>query len=133
TIARIADTHYNRQLAEVMKRIRITAGAVLSLANPFRGSPEMKKIAAFAAITLLSATTAYADGPRGSLSANVATRGSVINSATITQNSGAFAFAQITQGERASFDAPRYDPLIVVEPGSFIMPFVGITGSGNDN
>lgn len=91
----------------------------------------MRKLAIFAAFTLLS-TAAYADGPGGTASINVATRGGVINSATITQSAGAFAFAQVAQGERAFIDAPKYDPLVVVEPGAFIMPFVGINGNGND-
>lgn len=89
----------------------------------------MKKLAAFAAFVLLS-PAAYAESPLGG-SANIATRGGVINSATVTQNAGAFAFAQVAQGERAFIDAPRYDPLVVVEPGAFIMPFVGINGDNN--
>lgn len=90
----------------------------------------MKKLAVFAALLVLS-TAAYADGRRGS-SANIATRGGVINSATITQQAGAAAFAQIAQGERAFIDAPKNDPLIAVEPGAFFMPFTGINGDSNN-
>ena len=95
----------------------------------------MKRLAVFAALLVLS-TAAYADGRRGSsvsVSANIATRGGVINSATVTQNAGAFAFSQVAQGDRAFIDAPKYDPLVVVTPGAFIMPFVGINGDNNDN
>lgn len=54
-----------------------------------------------------------------------------MNSATVTQSAGAFAFNQIAQGERAFIDAPSRDPLVVVETGAFIMPFVGINGDNN--
>ena len=94
----------------------------------------MKRLAIFSVLLVLS-TAAYADGRRGSsanISANIATRGGVINSATISQQAGAAAFAQIAQGERAFIDAPKNDPLIAVEPGAFFMPFTGINGDRNN-
>ena len=91
----------------------------------------MKTLAAFAAFALLS-TAAYADGPRsGSASVNIASRGGVVNSATISQTAGAIAFAQVAQGERAFIDAPRYDPVLQIKPGGIIMPYVGINGDDN--
>jgi hypothetical protein len=91
----------------------------------------MKKLAVFAALLVLS-TAAYARDGRPGSSANIATRGGVINSATISQQAGAAAFAQIAQGERAFIDAPKNDPLIAVEPGAFFMPFTGINGDRNN-
>lgn len=56
--------------------------------------------------------------------AQVASRGSVANSARVTQSAGAMAFSLIAQGERAEIDAPRNDPYVRVDQGAFIMPYI---------
>lgn len=84
----------------------------------------MKKLILIAA-ALAVATPAMADyrGNGGSSSTAYASRGGVVNSATVTQSAGAFAFNQIAQGERATIESPRYDPLIEIERGAFVMPY----------
>ena len=47
----------------------------------------------------------------------------VVNSARVEQAAGAFAFSQIGQGTRVLMESPRYDPLVVIEPGAFVMPY----------
>jgi hypothetical protein len=47
-----------------------------------------------------------------------------VNSARIEQAAGAFAFAQIGQGDRVTLESPRNDPLIRIESGAFIMPYI---------
>lgn len=68
--------------------------------------------------------------------AQSASRGGVVNSARIEQNAGAFAFMQVGQGERVTFDSPRNDPLIRVDSGAFVMPYIvesfNATGRGAD-
>ena len=53
-----------------------------------------------------------------------ASRGGVNNSASVEQAAGAFGFSQIAQGERATIESPRSDPLVVIEPGAFVMPYI---------
>lgn len=74
----------------------------------------MKKLLAVVALCAIS-SPAFAD---------IASRGGIINSATVTQNAGAFAFSQVAQGERATIEAPRYDPLIRIDSGAFVMPYI---------
>jgi|GEM_PF-1614079 len=91
----------------------------------------MKRLAVFSALLVLS-TAAYADGPRGrsvDVSTTIGFSKNMSQSAVINQTAGAAAFAQIAQGgERAFIDAPKDAPLVRVESGAFIMPFVGING-----
>lgn len=77
----------------------------------------MKKMLLVAAVCVLSAPQAYAGS-------TIATRGSVVNSATVTQTAGAAAVSLIAQGERATIEAPRNDPLVVFESGAFVMPYI---------
>ncbi len=56
--------------------------------------------------------------------AQFASRGSVANSARVEQTAGAFAFSQIAQGERATIESPRNDPLIRIDSGAFVMPYI---------
>ncbi len=56
--------------------------------------------------------------------AQIASRGSVVNSARVEQAAGAFAFSQVAQGERATIESPRNDPLVRIEPGAFVMPYI---------
>ena len=56
--------------------------------------------------------------------AQMASRGSVVNSARVTQTAGAMAFSLLAQGERATIEAPRNDPYVRIDPGAFIMPYV---------
>ncbi len=55
--------------------------------------------------------------------AQIASRGSIVNSARVEQAAGAFAFAQVGQGDRVTLESPRNDPLVVIEPGAFVMPY----------
>jgi hypothetical protein len=82
----------------------------------------MKKLILLAAACLV-ASPALGDSTRSSVN-SFASRGGVANSATVSQSAGAFAFSQVAQGERAVIDAPRFDPLIRIEPGAFVMPYV---------
>ena len=70
----------------------------------------MKKVL-FAVAICMAATPALAQ---------VATRGGIVNSARVEQAAGAFAFAQIGQGERVTLESPR----ILIESGAFIMPYI---------
>lgn len=56
--------------------------------------------------------------------AQIASRGGVVNSARVDQTAGAFAFSQIAQGERATIESPRNDPLVRIDSGAFIMPYI---------
>jgi len=56
--------------------------------------------------------------------AQSASRGSIANSARVEQAAGAMAFSQIGQGDRVTLESPRNDPLIRVESGAFIMPYI---------
>jgi hypothetical protein len=85
----------------------------------------MKKLILFAAICL-AAGPAFADSVRTS---NIASRGGIANSATVTQTAGAFAFAQVAQGDRVSIHSPDSAPLVTIETGAFVMPYV--SGSFN--
>lgn len=74
----------------------------------------MKKLLAVVALCAIS-SPAFAD---------YASRGGIVNSATITQNAGAFAFSQVAQGDRVTIDSPRNDPLIQIDSGAFVMPYI---------
>ena len=56
--------------------------------------------------------------------AQIASRGGIANSARVEQAAGAFAFSQIAQGERATIESPRNDPLVRIDPGAFVMPYI---------
>ncbi len=56
--------------------------------------------------------------------AQMASRGGIVNSARVEQAAGAFAFSQIGQGERVTLESPRNDPLIRVDSGAFVMPYI---------
>jgi hypothetical protein len=56
--------------------------------------------------------------------AQVASRGSVANSARLTQSAGAMAFGLIAQGEYARIEAPEGQPYVNVAPGAFFMPYI---------
>jgi uncharacterized protein YdeI (BOF family) len=74
----------------------------------------MKKLLLVVAICAVS-TPAFAQ---------YVSRGGINNSVRVEQAAGAFAFAQIGQGDRVTIEAPRSDPLIVIEPGAFVMPYI---------
>jgi hypothetical protein len=74
----------------------------------------MKKVL-FAVAICMVATPAFAQ---------IASRGGVANSSRVEQTAGAFAFSQVAQGERATIESPRYDPLVRIDSGAFIMPYV---------
>lgn len=74
----------------------------------------MKKLL-FVVAALAISTPAYAQ---------MASRGGVVNSARISQTAGAFAFAQVGQGERVTIEAPRNDALVQIDRGAFIMPYI---------
>jgi len=54
----------------------------------------------------------------------MASRGGIVNSARVEQTAGAFAFAQVGQGDRVTLESPRNDPLVRIDSGAFIMPYV---------
>lgn len=56
--------------------------------------------------------------------AQLASRGGVVNSATVTQTAGAFAFSQVAQGDRTTIESPRNDPLVRIDSGAFVMPYI---------
>lgn len=56
--------------------------------------------------------------------AQSASRGSIVNSARIEQAAGALAFMQVGQGERVTIESPRNDPLLRIESGAFVMPYI---------
>jgi hypothetical protein len=58
------------------------------------------------------------------VTAQSASRGGIVNSARVEQVAGAFAFMQIAQGERSTIESPRNDPLVRVESGAFVMPYI---------
>lgn len=74
----------------------------------------MKKLLFVVAICALS-TPALAQS---------ASRGSIVNSARIEQAAGGFAFMQVGQGERVTLESPRNDPLLRIESGAFVMPYI---------
>lgn len=74
----------------------------------------MKKVLLAVAICM-AATPAFAQ---------IASRGGVVNSSRVEQTAGAFAFSQVAQGERATIESPRNDPLIRIDSGAFIMPYI---------
>jgi hypothetical protein len=74
----------------------------------------MKKMLLAVAICL-AATPALAQS---------ASRGSIVNSSRVEQTAGAFAFSQVGQGERVTLESPRNDPLIRINGGAFIMPYI---------
>jgi hypothetical protein len=74
----------------------------------------MKKVLLAVAICAL-ATPAVAQS---------ASRGSIVNSARIEQAAGAFAFMQVGQGERVTLESPRNDPLLRIDSGAFVMPYI---------
>lgn len=74
---------------------------------------QMKKLLLVVAACVI-ASPAYAQ---------IASRGSIVNSARVEQAAGAFAFAQVGQGDRVTLESPRNDPLVVIEPGAFVMPY----------
>jgi hypothetical protein len=54
--------------------------------------------------------------------AQIASRGSIVNSARVEQTAGAFAFSQILQAETVTV-AP-VEPLVRIDSGAFIMPYI---------
>ena len=85
----------------------------------------MKRLILIAAACLLTSPALAGDSTSSRLSiGSNASRGGVANSASVAQSAGAFAFSQVAQGERATIEAPRYDPLLTIEKGSFVMPYV---------
>ena len=74
----------------------------------------MKKVLLAVAICM-AATPAFAQ---------IASRGGIVNSSRVEQAAGAFAFSQVAQGERATIESPRNDPLIRIDSGAFIMPYI---------
>lgn len=75
---------------------------------------QMKKLLLVVAACVI-ASPAYAQ---------MASRGGIANSARVEQAAGAFAFSQIAQGERAEIESPRNDPLVRIDPGAFVMPYI---------
>jgi hypothetical protein len=88
---------------------------------------QMKKLLLVVAACAI-ASPAYAQiasrGGVASSSSQIASRGGIANSASVEQAAGAFAFSQIAQGERAEIESPRNDPLVRIEPGAFVMPYI---------
>lgn len=82
----------------------------------------MKKLIV-AAAALMLATPALADPP---IVGNTVQLGGVRNSATVSQTAGAFAFSQVAQGSRAEIESPSRAPLVNVETGAFVMPYVSV-------
>ena len=74
----------------------------------------MKKVLLAVAICM-AATPAFAQ---------IASRGGIVNSSRVEQTAGAFAFSQVGQGDRVTLELPRNDPLVRIESGAFIMPYV---------
>jgi hypothetical protein len=56
--------------------------------------------------------------------AQIASRGGIVNSSRVEQTAGAFAFSQVGQGERVTLESPRNDPLVRIDSGAFIMPYI---------
>jgi hypothetical protein len=81
----------------------------------------MKKLLFVVAICAISAPAFAEPGSHG---IQAASRGGIVNSATISQTAGAFAFSQVGQGDRVTLESPRNDPLVAIESGAFIMPYV---------
>lgn len=77
----------------------------------------MKKLLLLAAVSLFSVPQAHAGS-------NVASRGSIANAAHVTQTAGAAAIAIVGQGDRVTIEAPRNDPLVLIESGAFVMPYI---------
>ncbi len=87
----------------------------------------MKKLLFVVAICAVSTPALAQYATRGgtvTTQSQFATRGGVNNSASVEQAAGAFAFAQVGQGERVTIESPRNDPLIVIESGAFVMPYI---------
>jgi hypothetical protein len=74
----------------------------------------MKKVL-FAVAICMAATPAFAQS---------ASRGSIANSVRVEQTAGAFAFSQVGQGDRVTLESPRNDPLVRIDSGAFIMPYI---------
>ena len=74
----------------------------------------MKKLL-FVVVACLVATPSHAQ---------IASRGGVVNNARVEQTAGAFAFSQVAQGERATIESPRNDPLVTIDSGAFVMPYI---------
>ena len=74
----------------------------------------MKKVLLAVAICM-AATPAFAQ---------IASRGGIVNSSRVEQTAGAFAFSQVGQGDRVTLESPRNDPLVRIDSGAFIMPYV---------
>jgi hypothetical protein len=75
---------------------------------------HMKKVLLAVAICM-AATPAFAQ---------IASRGSIANSARVEQAAGAMAFSQIGQGDRVTLESPRNDPLVRIDSGAFVMPYI---------
>jgi len=85
----------------------------------------MKRLVLIAAITAAFAGPALADPPHQN------TAGTVINSARVTQTAGAMAFSQVAQGSsNVTIEAPRNRPLVQVDTGAFVLPYVNATQGG---
>ena len=88
----------------------------------------MKKLILVVAASVL-ATPAFAWGSHGT---NIsASRGGVANSATVTQTAGAFAFSQVAQGDHTTIEAPHHDPLVQIDSGAFVMPYLDASRGGH--
>ena len=77
----------------------------------------MKRVL-FAVAICMAATPAFAQ---------IASRGGIVNSSRVEQTAGAFAFSQVGQvgqGERVTLESPRNDPLVRIDSGAFIMPYI---------
>jgi hypothetical protein len=81
----------------------------------------MKKLLILVAACAIS-TPAFAQ--MGSRGGQVVSRGGIVNSATVNQTAGAFAFSQVGQGERVLLDSPRHGALVAIDSGAFLMPYV---------
>jgi len=88
----------------------------------------MKKVILLAAAACFSAGPAFA-AHGGSFQS--ASHGGVANSAVVTQTAGAFAFSQVAQGDHATIEAPHHDPLVQIDSGAFVMPYIDASHGGH--
>jgi hypothetical protein len=84
----------------------------------------MKKLILVAAASVLASPAFAGDHVSAS-------RGGIANSATVTQTAGAFAFSQVAQGDHATIEAPHHDPLVQIDSGAFVMPYIDASRGGH--
>lgn len=89
----------------------------------------MKKLILVAAACVL-ASPAMAQPSHGG-SNQSASRGGVANSAVVTQSAGAFAFSQVAQGDHTTIEAPSHDPLVRIDSGAFVLPYIDASHGGH--